>query len=85
LPNEQFDDYDHFIRMKSTLLMDAKDIEENIESIQKQILSSSTSIVNNTNQQYSSRASIPSFENHQTSVNVDNLHTTYFKSISTTT
>ncbi len=35
--DEQFDDYEHFIRMKSTLLMDAKDIEENIIFLQKQI------------------------------------------------
>jgi len=35
--NEQYDDYEHFIRMKSTLLMDGKDIEENISIIEKQI------------------------------------------------
>ena len=35
--NEQYDDYEHFIRMKSTLLMDEKDIEENILIIEKQI------------------------------------------------
>ncbi len=37
LSDEQFDDYEHFIRMKSTLLMDAKDIEEKIQYLQKQI------------------------------------------------
>ncbi len=37
LSDEQFDDYEHFIRMKSTLLMDSKDIEENIIFLQKQI------------------------------------------------
>lgn len=37
LTNEQYDDYEHFIRMKSTLLMDAKDIEENMSIIEKQI------------------------------------------------
>ena len=35
--NEQYDDYEHFIRMKSTLLMDEKDIEEKISLIEKQI------------------------------------------------
>ena len=37
LTNEQFDDYEHFIRMISTLLMDAKDVEENISIVEKQI------------------------------------------------
>lgn len=37
LSNEQFEDYEHFVRMKSTLLMDAKDIEENISILDKQI------------------------------------------------
>lgn len=36
LSAEQCDDYDHFIRMKSTLLIDAKDIEENIALLDKQ-------------------------------------------------
>ncbi|CAF0835230.1 unnamed protein product [Adineta steineri] len=35
--NEQYDDYEHFVRMKSTLLMDEKDIEENLLTIEKQI------------------------------------------------
>ncbi len=35
--DEQYDDYEHFIRMKSTLLMDAKDIEENLFIVEKQI------------------------------------------------
>lgn len=35
--NEQYDDYEHFIRMKSTLLMDEKDLEENIQILEKQI------------------------------------------------
>ncbi len=35
--NEQYDDYEHFIRMKSTLLMDGKDLEENILILEKQI------------------------------------------------
>jgi protein Shroom len=37
LSDEQFDDYEHFIRMKSTLLMDTKDTEETITFLQKQI------------------------------------------------
>ncbi|CAF0860685.1 unnamed protein product [Rotaria sp. Silwood1] len=80
LSDEQIDDYDHFIRMKSALLIDAKDFEENIAFLQKQIeillntssLSSSSSpsspsssIVNN--QQYSSTSSISLFENLQRS------------------
>lgn len=36
LSNEQFDDYEHFIRMKSILLMDGKDLEENIAYLHKQ-------------------------------------------------
>ena len=42
--NEQIDDYDHFIRMKSTLLIDSQDIEEKIAFIENQlkILSSTT-------------------------------------------
>ena len=35
--NEQYDDYEHFIRMKSTLLIDGKENEENISIIEKQI------------------------------------------------
>ncbi|CAM4916125.1 unnamed protein product [Rotaria socialis] len=35
--NEQYDDYEHFIRMKSTLSLDAKDLEENISTTEKQI------------------------------------------------
>jgi hypothetical protein len=62
--------------MKSTLLMDAKDIEENITFLQKQI-----QILLNT-------SSISHFENLQKSnslsTNVDNLQTNYCKSISTT-
>jgi len=42
LSNEEFDDYEHFIRMKSTLLMDTKDIEENIVFLQKQIPSTNS-------------------------------------------
>ncbi|CAF1059053.1 unnamed protein product [Rotaria sordida] len=96
--DEQYDDYDHFIRMKSTLLIDTKDIEENITFLQKQIdtllnkssLSSpsslsSSSVVNN--QQYSSTSSISLFENLQRSNStnkVDNLQTNYFNTISST-
>lgn len=36
LSNEQFDDYEHFIRMKSNLLIDSKDLEENIAYLHKQ-------------------------------------------------
>ncbi|CAF1556406.1 unnamed protein product [Adineta ricciae] len=35
--NEQYDDYEHFIRMKSALLIDGKENEENISIIEKQI------------------------------------------------
>jgi len=79
--------------MKSTLLIDAKDIEENIALIQKQIqilLNTSSSIVNN--QQYSSTSSVSLLENlhrsnsttSSTSNNVDNIQTNYFNAISTT-
>jgi metal-responsive CopG/Arc/MetJ family transcriptional regulator len=71
LSDEQFDEYDHFIRMKSTLLMDAKDIEENITFLQKQI------------QIFLNTSSISHFE-HSSSTNVENLQTNYCKSISTT-
>jgi len=93
LSDEEFDEYDHFIRMKSTLLIDAKDIEENIALIQKQIqilLNTSSSIVNN--QQYSSASSVSLLENlhrsnsttSSSSNNVDNIQTNYFNAISTT-
>ena len=94
LSDEQFDEYDHFIRMKSTLLIDTTDIEENIALIQKQIQillnTSSSSIVNN--QQYSSTSSVSLLENLQrsnstissSSNNVDNVQTNYFTTISTT-
>ncbi|CAF4212923.1 unnamed protein product [Rotaria magnacalcarata] len=92
--DEQYDEYDHFIRMKSALLIDAKDIEENTAFIQKQIdillnPSSSSSVVNN--QQYSSTSSISLFENlprtnsissSSSSHKIDNLQTNYFNSIS---
>jgi hypothetical protein len=80
--------------MKSTLLIDAKDIEENIALIQKQIQillnTSSSSIVNN--QQYSSASSVSLLENlhrsnsttSSSSNNVDNIQTNYFNAISTT-
>ena len=35
--NEQYDDYEHFIRMKSALLIDGKENEENMSIIEKQI------------------------------------------------
>ncbi len=54
--------------MKSILLIDAKDIEENISFIQKQI-----QILHNTS------SSISHFEN-----DLDNSQTNYFKTISTT-
>lgn len=75
--------------MKSTLLIDAKDIEENIALIEKQIqLVQSSSHVNN--QTYSSTSimenlqrsnSITSSTSNQ---HVDNLQTNYSNTISTT-
>jgi len=69
--NEQYDDYEHFIRMKSTLLMDGKDIEENISIIEKQI-----EILNN--------LSIADFQNLSTSNNAEILQRNSLKSISST-
>jgi hypothetical protein len=69
--NEQYDDYEHFIRMKSTLLMDAKDIEENILIVEKQI-----KILNN--------LSITDFQNLHTSNNAESLKSNSLKFISST-
>jgi PHD/YefM family antitoxin component YafN of YafNO toxin-antitoxin module len=71
--------------MKSTLLMDAKDIEENISIVQKQIqilnnLSPATTIVNK--DRYSS--SISDLDKLQTSNNAESLQTNSFKAISST-
>lgn len=88
--DEQYDDYDHFIRMKSTLLIDGKDLEENIAFTQKQmeiLLNKSSSPSNVNNQQYSSTSSISLFENltnSSTSNKLDNLQTNYYNPISTT-
>ena len=57
--------------MKSTLLMDAKDIEENILIVEKQIY-----ILNN--------ISITDLENFKTSNNAENLQTNSLKAISST-
>jgi hypothetical protein len=67
--------------MKSTLSMDAKDLEENILLIEKQIqillsTSSSTSLFNNLQRSNSTTSSL--------STNLDNLQTNYYKAISTT-
>ena len=51
LSQEQFNDFEHFIRMKSILLMDEKDIEENLTFLQKQILLNTSS--NNSQFEYS--------------------------------
>lgn len=88
--DEQYDDYDHFIRMKSTLLIDGKDLEENIAFTQKQmeiLLNKSSSPSNVNNQPYSSTSSISLFENltnSSTSNKLDNLQTNYYNPISTT-
>ena len=89
---EQCDDYDHFIRMKSTLLIDAKEIEESIALIEKQLeLLQSPSFVNN--QSHFSPASVSVAENFQSSNSitsstsvqlVDNLQTNHSNTISTT-
>ncbi|CAF3630054.1 unnamed protein product [Adineta steineri] len=97
LTSEQLDDYDHFIRMKSTLLIDAKDIEENIVLIQNQIQTSqntSASISSTTvnNQPYSSTSTVSILENLQrsnsttssASHNIDNIQTNHYNAISTT-
>lgn len=59
LTSEQFDDYEHFIRMISTLLMDAKDVEENISMVEKQIhilttFASAPAVNSDPNHRYSS-------------------------------
>jgi hypothetical protein len=35
LSREQLDDYEYFLRMKSTLVMDNKDIEDELERLEK--------------------------------------------------
>ncbi|CAF3030220.1 unnamed protein product [Rotaria sp. Silwood2] len=69
--NEQYDDYEHFIRMKSTLLMDAKDIEENILIIEKQI-------------EILTQISISDCQDSQTLNKTESLQTNSFKAISST-
>ena len=83
---EQFEDYEHYIRMKSTLSMDAKDIEEHLVRIEKQIqmlmkISSSGMSVHK-EQRYST--SMSDFQNFHASNHRDNLSTNSFKSISST-
>ena len=41
---DHLDDYEYFIRMKSTLLMDKKDLEEQIVLLEKQILLSPSTV-----------------------------------------
>ena len=70
--DEQYEDYEHFIRMKSTLLMDAKDVEENILLIEKQI-------------EILSHISMSDFHHLKTSNNNESLQTNSFSAIASTT
>lgn len=76
LTDQEYNEYEHFIRMKSTLLMDTKDIEENINELEKQIQHyfnhSSTSMTNPP-------------KSNSLSINLENFQTNnYSKPISTT-
>ena len=77
--DEQFDDYEHFIRMKSTLLMDAKDVEEHSALVQQQIqllnqISSNFFATVHTEHRYSS--SIADFQSLNSSTSPDNSYKT---------
>lgn len=83
---EQFEDFEHFIRMKSTLSMDAKDLEEHIQRIEKQIdilTKICRSFPSNVNRESRFQPALGNFQTFDSSIHDENLSKSSFKSIST--